>query len=382
MQMKIIFVTYCRAMFGANLCMLSMIKDLRERYDVEPMVIVPAVNDGTLEEILKQEQIPYIVSDTKPWVVLESAKLKILRGVKASLLSHKYAKNIARLLGDENYALVYSNNSTIQLGADLAGIMNLPHVWHVREYAKKHYHIDYSYPSFFVKRKFEHTDKVITVSKDLEQYVKRTISPKVNTRAIYDGIEDSGKTVTNHQRLENICHFVCVGVLQEGKNQIELLKAATLLKAAGRDDFHIHFVGNGDEYEKQLRDFCNKENLSELVTFHGYQKDVDSILEHMNVGVICSKSEAFGRVTVEYMLSSLPVIGAAGAGTSEIVEEGKTGLLYQAGDVMGLADCMSRMIDNIHLCDTMGENGYHRAKAEFMVQRNTDEIWKVFQSMI
>ena len=173
-----------------------------------------------------------------------------------------------------------------------------------------------------------------------------------------------------------------LGSKDQGKGKKQIVRGKVKeLKKSGRKCFHIHFIGDGQEYAEQLKDYCEKEELMEVVAFHGYQGDVDSILDTMNVGVICSKSEAFGRVTVEYMLSSLPVIGAAGAGTSEIVEDKKTGLLYQSGNVRQLVQCMTRLIDDRMLCDKMGEAGYYRAKEKFMMQRNTDEMMQVFQSL-
>lgn len=377
--MKIIFVTYCRAMFGANLCMLSLIKDLIERYDIEPMVIVPAVNDGTLEETLIEEKIPYLISETKPWVVDENAKLKWLRGIKACVLSKRYARNIAKVLNNHHYDMVYSNNSTIQLGADIAKMMNIPHVWHIREFGKVDYHIEYSYFKMFVRRKFEKATKVITVSDNLKRYFDSTISKKCNTEIIYDGIEDRNKEYLRHNSVDGICNFVCVGVLQEGKNQMELLQAAQILKSITNNPFHIHFVGEGQEYAEKLRTFCEQQDLKDIVTFYGYQRDVNSILNKMNVGIICSKSEAFGRVTVEYMLSSLPVIGAAGAGTSEIVEDGKTGLLYSSGKPEELAQCMLKLMKDHEMCNKMGKDGFLRAKSLFLTQRNTDEVYRIFK---
>lgn len=67
--MKILFVTYCRAMFGANLALIQLMTDLKERYGVESYVLMWDVEDGTLHEELDRLQIPYLIHPLRTWVV-------------------------------------------------------------------------------------------------------------------------------------------------------------------------------------------------------------------------------------------------------------------------------------------------------------------------
>ena len=49
----------------------------------------------------------------------------------------------------------------------------------------------------------------------------------------------------------------------------------------------------------------------------------------MDIALVASCSEAFGRVTVEAMLAGMLVIGADVAGTSELICDGVNGILYE-----------------------------------------------------
>jgi glycosyltransferase involved in cell wall biosynthesis len=55
---------------------------------------------------------------------------------------------------------------------------------------------------------------------------------------------------------------------------------------------------------------------------------------------MCSHSEAFGRVTVEGMKSRLAIVGAAGGATPELIEDGRTGLLFPVRDSAALGACL------------------------------------------
>lgn len=380
--MRILFVTYCRAMLGANRSLVQLMIDLREQYDVECYVLMPAVEDGSLHEELERLKIPYFIHPMKAWVVSENAKFRRLRGIKACIVNRKYLKEIRNKIEDKGFDLIYSNNSTIQIGADLAKRMKLPHIWHVREYGKKFYHIVFSYSPNVVKAKFDAAAAVIAVSKGIENYIKESISPSAKTVCIYDGIY-CRKTLRSEWNEDQKLNFCYVGALQEGKNQLELLKAVDILLREKITDFHVTLVGEGKDYEIELKEYCQSNNLDSYVSFAGYCNDVMKLLDEMDVGVICSQNEAYGRVTVEYLLSSMPVIGAKGSGTSEILQNEKTGYLYRGGEVDQLAGYMKKMIMNRDLVKEMGQNAYVYARNNFSNEKTAEQIYQVIkQSMM
>jgi glycosyltransferase involved in cell wall biosynthesis len=80
-----------------------------------------------------------------------------------------------------------------------------------------------------------------------------------------------------------------------------------------------------------------------LITIDGPTKDVPRYWAAAHVGLMCSQSEAFGRVTVEAMRAGLPVCGTNSGGTPEIIEPGVTGLLSPVGDANALATNLMRL---------------------------------------
>ncbi len=375
--MKILFVTYCRAVFGANLSLLNLICDLRDRYHIEPVVLIPSVEDGDFHMELEKEKIPYYIHEMKSWVVPLNKRIKLARGLKTFLHNKKELKKWIKLLENEKIDLVYSNNSTIHYGADLAKALDLPHIWHVREYLKDYYNITYNYPMLFVRKKFKSSKKIIAVSNALKNYFENTTYKGDNIVTIYNGIKNDKKLRTNwnYSKKLEICN---VGSLQEGKNQMELLQATNQLVRHGIRDFHITLIGSGEDYEKKLKKYCVDNNLESYVTFAGYCTNVIEILDKMDVGVICSKNEAFGRVTVEYMMSSMPVIGAEGAGTSEIIKHSLNGYLYNSGDVDELANYISSLIANRNKLKEIGKNAFLYSNERFTLRKNTDAIFCIF----
>jgi len=80
--------------------------------------------------------------------------------------------------------------------------------------------------------------------------------------------------------------------------------------------------------------------------------------------VVPSWYEPFGMVILEGMLYGLPIAASAVGGPKEILEHGRTGLLFPAKDVGALADAILRLVINPDLRQQVG------AKAAEEVRRN------------
>ena len=55
------------------------------------------------------------------------------------------------------------------------------------------------------------------------------------------------------------------------------------------------------------------------------------MIEQADIGLTCSRNEAFGRTTVEALLMGKPVIGTNTGGTVDLISDGVDGLLYPPG---------------------------------------------------
>ena len=85
----------------------------------------------------------------------------------------------------------------------------------------------------------------------------------------------------------------------------------------------------------------------------------------MELGIVASRSEAFGRVTIEGMLAQMAMIGASAAGTSELIENGKTGLLYEPDNIEELTKEIILLCKNLNMRKQIQKNGFEYAKAVY-----------------
>jgi glycosyltransferase involved in cell wall biosynthesis len=141
----------------------------------------------------------------------------------------------------------------------------------------------------------------------------------------------------------SVTRYICVGRLSPEKGQAGLLEAFALV-CRDRRDVELLFVGDGPE-RQELRARAEALGISDLVMFAGRLGEQDTLdqIASANVLVLASFMEGLPIVLMEAMAIGTPVIASRVAGIPELVEEGKSGLLFAPSDWDALADCMRRL---------------------------------------
>ncbi len=80
-------------------------------------------------------------------------------------------------------------------------------------------------------------------------------------------------------------------------------------------------------YAAELQQLPAKLELAEAVSLLGEVEDVPGVLAALDVLLVPSWEEAFGRVVVEGMAMGLPVIATSNGGPPEIIRDGQTGFI-------------------------------------------------------
>lgn len=140
----------------------------------------------------------------------------------------------------------------------------------------------------------------------------------------------------------------------------DMLIDAWKIVSARHPDWHLDIYGSGDNisYQKLADELC----LSSSVTCH---KSVDHVYEkysESSIYVLSSRYEGFGLVLVEAMGTGLPVVSfACPCGPRDIIEDGVSGYLVEAGDVRKMAEKICYLIENRDVRESMGQAAIARA---------------------
>ncbi|WP_125572707.1 glycosyltransferase family 4 protein [Levilactobacillus huananensis] len=101
---------------------------------------------------------------------------------------------------------------------------------------------------------------------------------------------------------------------------------------------------NGD-VEKTLKRQVADSGLSDVISFKGYTHDIASVYDRAQLGLLPSRAEGFSLMLLEAQSHGVPMIANdVKYGPSDIIANGKSGLLTTDGDVQGLADDMIALL--------------------------------------
>lgn len=247
-------------------------------------------------------------------------------------------RKIEKILKAENVDIIHINGLDSGIGAEIAQKLKIPYVWHIRQFmeadlGKKLFREKYVY------RLVSKASSVIAISKDVQTKFEPLLGRKMDL--VYNGVPVEKYKLEDVSRFEApITRILLAGRISVQKGQMDAIKAVELLIQRGIDNVSLTLVGQGEtkEYLEYVKSYVKEHGLEQKVCILEHHDDLRELRRQCDIGLTCSKKEAFGRVTVENMLAKMLVIGANTGGTVEIIKDGYNGLLYEEGNPESLAD--------------------------------------------
>ena len=342
-MISVLYITNYADLYGANKSLLDMVVGLKNKYDVNPIILISG-KTGMLGRKLDEYGIKYFSFDFRITSIKHSSPLFSFRKITRRVMRYKEYRDILKYIMRNSYHfdIIHSNSSIIELGYYLARKLGIPHVWHLREFGESDYDLSSIFSSREIIQKYQNSCMIAISGAVKKYYETRYAGIKFNI--IYNDVsipEVYDKTYFINDRV----NFAIVGAVTENKGLMDVVKACSILKKRGIDSYSLSIVGTIDkDTENKLEQYICCNQLSEQVKIYGHSNDVHSILKKKDVGIMSSKEEAMGRVTVEYMGNYMTVVGTLGGGTPELMND--DGFYYEFGDVNKLADTMQYLIDN------------------------------------
>jgi colanic acid/amylovoran biosynthesis glycosyltransferase len=166
----------------------------------------------------------------------------------------------------------------------------------------------------------------------------------------------------------------CAARLSPEKGHSVTLHALRLLLDKGHE-LNLRLAGDGPS-KKQLHELSDKLKIADRVSFLGYltEEDVIGELEACDLFVLSSFVEGIPVSAMEAMAIGVPVIATNIAGTSELIEDGKTGLLVRPSDSHALADAIARMIADYKFRLLVAEHARKKVSDEFDIEREAIKL--------
>lgn len=168
------------------------------------------------------------------------------------------------------------------------------------------------------------------------------------------GLRDRGRQESLKPQETNVPVVLCVCRMYPSKGPQVLLEAAKHL-AAGGVRFQVRFGGDGPLLDL-LRQEARASAASHSVVFLGRLSDeqLAEELRRANVVVVPSIAESFGLLTLEAMAAGLPTVVFHGGAPSEMIEDGRTGMVVGEVSGIALAAALEKLLRCGPTCAEMG----------------------------
>jgi len=370
---------------GAFLSMVVLNRILRDKYNVETFVVLPNVGNGDL--LLKEYKIPHVLVQSRDWVIPLNRKKdsELISDInKKREFNHKAISIIKKIAIDNKVDIIHINTTYSYVGANAALEAKIPFVWHLREFLEEDQGNtiwDREKANALINK----ANRIVAISRSIRKKYEKVFEDK-KLVCIFNGI-DTDKFYNPEKIIlgNKIVRFIMIGGFEYYKGQIEFAKACAKLYDSGFHDLEIWFVGTGkSEVREIVQNIFNESNMSDKVTYWGYQKNVNEFLEKADVSFTCARSEAFGRTTVEAMLAGNLVIGANSAGTSELIKDNETGLLFefQSTDSPDLYEKMLFVVNNRKQAQEIASKGREYMYVNMSADRNAENIYKLYLDIL
>lgn len=175
--------------------------------------------------------------------------------------------------------------------------------------------------------------------------------------------------------------IICVGRLSPQKRFDRVVDAFALI-ANKYPNWHIDIFGGGQEQGLlELNQQIRARSLEGRVIVCPPVSDIYAEYQRSQFLVLSSDFEGFGLVIIEAMACGIPVVATdCPFGPSEIIDDGKTGLLCKM-DVKDLAEKMEWMITHEEERKSMGAQAYEAA-AKYRKELIIPEWEKTYMSVI
>ncbi len=150
--------------------------------------------------------------------------------------------------------------------------------------------------------------------------------------------------------------IVWVGRMDANKNPKMLMRAFGAV-AKKYPDWTLKYIGDGPLMQ-ELKELCQKENLTEQISFTGRVEDVASAIQSASVFVLTSKQEGMPNALMEAMVSGLAAVSTdcPCGGPAELIENEVNGILIPVDDEKALVDALDKLLSDDECRNRLGEN--------------------------
>lgn len=382
--MRVLYVNHTAEISGGERSLLSLLGALPD--SVEPLVAAPV---GQLQQAVKALGIP-VTSITGTAGSLRLHPLHTPRALAEMALAALQVRRAAQRSGA---AVVHANSIRAGIVIALARPRGVAMIVHVRDCLP---------PGRLTSATMRLIAARATLIVANSRYTARSVeaaAPGARVEVIHNPVDikrwDPERldrdTARAHLREAGTRELLLgvVAQLTPWKGQDTAIEALRLLCEEGRDA-HLLLIGSAkfvarstrfdnERYLAHLRELVAHAGLEQRVSWLGEREDVPELMRALDVLLLPSWEEPFGRALIEAMALGVPVIATNVGGPPEILSDGQEGYLLAPREPGPWAQAIGRLADEPDRAAAMGEAGRRRVQAHFTLAGHVAAVLALYE---
>jgi glycosyltransferase involved in cell wall biosynthesis len=239
------------------------------------------------------------------------------------------------------------------------------------------------------------SDVLVANSRYTAEWISATV-PGARVEVVHNGIDTSrftpneGARTATRAALDGGSQLLLAVVAQitPWKGQRTAIEALQLVRAQGLDA-HLLLIGSvkfrdpatrfdNERYLAQLHALVSELDLEEHVSFLGEREDVPQLVAALDMLLVPSWQEPFGRSVLEAMASGVPVIATDVGGPAELLRNGTDGLLAPPRQPRAWAQAIGRLASDPGLSHAMTSAALEQVRQRFSASQHAARMLDVY----
>ena len=237
-------------------------------------------------------------------------------------------------------------------------------------------------------------DRIITVSEDVKQSLSGVFETR-KIRVIYNGSDSVMKSTDERadcrNRLraqlkvqESAILIGLVGSISEVKGQDLAVSAVEILKET--PDLKLVILGKADSpkdpFFLKLNEQVDSSDYRDRVAFLETEEDIDDLIPGFDIVLSSSRSESFGLVILESMISGIPVVATPTRGAALLLENGNCGFIAKGFTADSIAQAIRECLNEDGLRTKKVASATNRASLMFTLRRMVEKTESLYRELI
>jgi N-acetyl-alpha-D-glucosaminyl L-malate synthase BshA len=221
----------------------------------------------------------------------------------------------------------------------------------------------------------DETVKSFGVTRDIE-----VVTNFVNCD-VYTPIKDEQRRACSRKRLAAPDEAILMHLsnFRPVKRIVDAIKVFALI--AKQIPAQLVLVGDGPD-RSAAEWLAHDLGIHARVHFLGKQDSVNELLPLADLLLMPSQLESFGLAALEAMACKVPSIATRVGGIPELIDDGQTGLLYEVGDVEGMAQGALSLLGNPARLSAMRDAGRATAQKRFCASLVVPQYVRYYEKVL